>query len=205
MKQFIESLRLTDTNTLHFQEYGKKTQELGLPLELSVLFKEYGGATFEYGLIRIHNSGSSYYWTEICSNYFNFEKERMHCFAFDWLGRNYAIDLKKKNTILMLDYATGEYFELEQTIERFFSEDLVDYRSDTLSEDTFNLIRKRDNKEVKFDSCYSFKIPLFLGGEDETCNYEIADMAVCWEINYQLYLKVSNLPPNQVIGKISFD
>ena len=205
LKFFFKNNLLTDRNVLHLAEYSTKIQSFKLPVQLFELLKENGGSVVNRGLFRIHNSGSAYYWSELCSKYFNFEHGRIFCFGFDWLGRNHAVDLKRPNTILILDYATGEYFELVQTLSGYFKADLVEYRSDTLSEDLYEELMLKAQKELKFDECYTFKIPLFLGGEDSFENYEVMNMEVCWEINHQLYLKANNLPEGEVIGNISID
>ena len=45
------------------------------------------------------------------------------------------------------------------------------------------------NIELKFNEVVAYKIPLWLGGKDDSSNYEISDAEVNWEINRQLMNK----------------
>ena len=169
-----------------------------------LLFKNHN--SFEKGLFRIHTLGSSFYWTEIVTEYFKKHKGKVYCFAFDWMGRQFAIDLKGKNLIYMFDYATGESFIMAQTLNGFFEEDLFTYREDTLLVDLFeNFFVKEKRSFLEFDECITFKQPLFTGGEDNIENMEIGDIEVNWEINYQLFCKINKLSNNTLIKDISIE
>jgi hypothetical protein len=41
---------------------------------------------------------------------------------------------------MIFECATGDYFELEQTIKGFHEEDLIEYREDTLHEEKYRLV-----------------------------------------------------------------
>ncbi len=58
-------------------------------------------------------------------------------FAFDWLGRQYSVDLDDENRILMFDPATMEDFSLPQNLKSFHNYDLVEDRDSVLSEEYF--------------------------------------------------------------------
>lgn len=169
---------------------------------LNDLFTEFGGNTYEGGIFRVHNFGSSFFWTHTIKNYFKDQNSiEFNCFGFDWMGRQYGIDATNA-LILMFDPATGEKFELEQSINGFFNIDLVEYKSDTLASDTFYHLEGLHNNNLPFSKCLGFKKPLFLGGEDSLENYELVDMEVFWELSYQLYCKAKGLPVGTIIEKI---
>ena len=100
--------------------------------------------------------------------------------------------------ILILEPATAEALEVEKNIELFLNEDLVENRDYLFDIEKYYHLRKMVN-HFKFEECLGFKQFLFLGGKDHVDNFEIIDMEVYWELNYQIYLKTRNLPPGTKI------
>ena len=94
--------------------------------DLNQLFSEFGGFSFEKGIIRIHNFETSIKWTEIVCETFPKYSDRIIVFGFDWVGRQYAKDLNQNFTYLF-DIATGEDFMLDQPLSEFFNVDLIEY------------------------------------------------------------------------------
>jgi hypothetical protein len=203
---FLKSFRQTGNDDAYLKQYN----EIGLSAlsnlpELSELFEKLSGKSFENGLFKIHTIGSFYLWTEMAFEYFKKYKGNSYCFAFDWVGRQYAIHYSKgKTLILMLDPATAEVFELEGNIESFLSDGIDDFKIDVLELEKFNtLINVTPN--LRFSQCLGFKKILFLGGKDEINNFEAIDMEVYWELNYQIYSKTKNLPGGTLIGNITIE
>jgi len=188
------------TNTGREESYANRYDEVGLSAisnlpELRELFEKYPGTIFNDGLFKILSIGSFYLWTNLTFEYFKRFKGNSYCFAFDWLGRQYAVNyLKNKTTILILDPATAEAFEVEKNIELFLNEDLVENKDYLFDIEKYYHLRKMFS-HFKFEECFGFKQFLFLGGKDQVDNFEITDMEVYWELNYQIYLKTRNLPP----------
>lgn len=163
--------------------------------QVKFLLDQFGGATFDRGLFRIHSKGSFYYWTKLCFEYFKKYKGTSYVFGFDWVGRHFALTEKaNKSIILLLDPATAEVFELQASIEHFFNISLVRGKEDLLEEKKFQEIREKMAEDLRFDHCIGFVKPLFLGGKDEDSNLENSDMEVYWDLNYQVYCKIKNLP-----------
>tara|TARA_R110002050_G_scaffold56512_3_gene127146 strand:- start:109957 stop:110511 length:555 start_codon:yes stop_codon:yes gene_type:complete len=155
--------------------------------EINELFEQYGGFSFENGLLRIHNFKTSKKWAEIICETFPKYTNRIIVFGFDWVGRQYAKDINKDFTYLF-DIATGEDFMLDQHISEFFNIDLIEYADETLDISGFKKWNSK-NIELKFNEIVAYKIPLLLGGKDDSSNYEITDAEVNWEINRQLMNK----------------
>ena len=106
----------------------------------------------------------------------------------------------------MLDPATGEDFELEQDIDRLHDDDFVDDTDDMLAIELFKKVMKYHNlKEIGYNECLGYKVPLFLGGKDSIENYELSDIEVYWGIVSQLFKKVQDLPDGTNIKSIKFD
>lgn len=209
-EKFLESNPKTNCNPDYLKQYSDKAVDLlkGFGEDLSFLLTEHGGCDLDKGALRIHSLGSSYYWTLITRQYFtaDFEEnvEDFYCFAFDWTGRAYAAD-RKGDVLYMFDPATGQYYRIKNNLEAFLNEAFVDFRDEDLLIPQFEELSGLYGDGLAFQDCIGFKVPLFLGGEDEPDNYEVISMDVYWELNYQLYLKVHELPEGTLIGKITFE
>ncbi|GAA0894554.1 hypothetical protein GCM10009122_42350 [Fulvivirga kasyanovii] len=164
----------------------------------------YGGAVYDHGAFKLHNFGSAYFWDKVVGGYFPSYKNKYNFFGFDWMARQYAIS-KGGNLILMFDPATGEAYELEQSLIGFFNIDLVEYREETLALDIFNRLEYLHKNKLGYNECLGFKKPLFLGGIDKLENYELTEMEVYWELSYQIYCKVKGLPLGTIVKSISID
>jgi hypothetical protein len=205
LNNFSANFHQVTVDSTHLNRY----HEVGLVAlsklpEVYSLFKLFSGSVFDDGLLRIHNPGSFYFWTELTFEYFKKFKCNSYCFAFDWIGRQYAVNYNNGNTmILMLDPATAEAFELITDIESFLNDNVDDFKHDILEFERFKILSKKVKSTLQFDQCFGFKRFLFLGGNDEDDNYELNDMEVYWELNYQIYNKTKNLPAGTLIGNIS--
>ena len=193
MEKFIQFIKKDSLSEKDFYDdnLNKKTFD-NLNHVLLDLFKKIGGNSFNNGLLRVHSFSSSFFWTDIVTTFFENYKNDCFCFAYDWMGRQFAYSFKNDiEKILMFDCCTGEVFEMNQTIKKFFNEDLVDYIDDTLDTLTFETFLKTNNiNHLDPKKCISYKKPLFLGGIDTIENLEIADLEVNWEINYQIFCKI---------------
>lgn len=202
INEFLIYFEQSEKNNSYREEY----KEVGLNAiealpELKSLLELLDGAVFENGLFRIHNIGSFYYWTQITFEYFKEYKGKSYCFAFDWVGRQYAVNYYSgKTLILLLDPATGEAFELESNIESFLNTDLDEMKNGLLEFEKFNSLRRKLIDKLPFNQCFGFKKFLLLGGIDQEDNFEIDDMEVYWELNYQIFCKTKNLPSGTLLG-----
>ena len=55
-----------------------------------------GGKTFNKGLYRIYSADKIMAATEMISRYFPESEDRFTVFGYDWLGRQFAVDRKRK-------------------------------------------------------------------------------------------------------------
>ena len=140
------------------------------------------GKSFLNGLYRIHNTEDMTKWNEIVGKTFPQYMDKINVFGYDWLGRNFAIDLKK-GTILLFEPGTGEVFDIPVDFEDFHNIEIAQYHEDSLASAFFNEWYEVNNHYIlKHNQCAGYKIPLFLNGEDDVENLEISDMEVYWEI-----------------------
>ena len=181
---------------IEYNKYSKIENE-----KLDNFISNIGGTSFENGLFRIHTKGSEYIWSQVINEFFPFYKNKYTLFGYDWMGRHYAVSRNPFDKIIyMFDDSVNKVYELEQNIENFFNEDLVEYCDETLNMPIFRQLEiiKLDNEK-----CYSFKKPLSLGGLDEITNYTLSDMMVAWNINYQLHNNLIDKKEGQLINKIN--
>lgn len=162
--------------------------------------QNYSGTTFNDGLYRIHKTEEIDKWNAIIGEVFPELSKLIVCFGYDWLGRHFALDLRRKKNgeplIIMLEPGTGDALEIPRTFSTFHEKELIGYQDDALAVKFFNKwTRESGNKSLLINQCVGYKVPLFLGGRDTIENLEVSDMEVYWDICGQLLNKVRNLPP----------
>jgi len=200
--EFLGAFKQSGSDNTYLRQYNEVGSSAlsNLP-ELRELFEGFAGIAFENGLFKIHTIGSFYLWTEIAFEFFKKYKGNSYCFAFDWVGRQYAVNYSGGKTfILMLDPATAEVFELDANIESFLNEETDDFKNGLLEIEKFNTLRKKIAPNLQFSQCIGFKKFLFLGGKDELDNFEVIDMEVYRELSYQIYCKTRGLPPGTIVN-----
>src|SRR5262249_2681166 len=112
-------------------------------------------------------------------------------FGYDWFGRQYGLIRHVDNVLVMFDPSMIESFELAGDLVEFHNTDLVSDKEETVSAEAFSIASyELGITDLRNDQCVGYKVPLFLGGKDEYSNYEIIDMEVYWEIQYQLFMQV---------------
>lgn len=144
--------------------------------------KTYSGETFLNGLYRIHKSDEVAKWTEIIRKSFPKYNGKILVFAFDWLGRNFALDIER-NVVLIFEPGTGELLNTQVNFINFHNEEIPEYHDACLASDFFNEWYDENNHYIlQHNECAGYKVPLFLNGEDAIENLEVSDMEVYWEI-----------------------
>lgn len=148
----------------------------------------YQGKSFKNGLFRLHNKNCVEKWNEIVTDAFPQAKRFIECFGYDWLGRQYAV-YKGTNTVFIFEPGTGYALNTEATLEDFLLNEITNDDGAALCFDFFKKWKKYNSDEIGLADCVGYKIPLFLGGEDEISNLEITDMEIYWGICGQLITK----------------
>lgn len=160
--------------------------------ETSDLYKEFvnqfGGKQFGGGLFVVFKENDLEKWTQIISNTFEEFNGLFKVFAYDWLGRCFAIDLRKntKNHILMFEIGTNEVLEIPYELREFLEKEIPLYTDACLADKFFEEWSEHSKKKLQYERCAGYKIPLFLGGEDDIDNIEDSDMEVYWEVITQV-------------------
>jgi hypothetical protein len=179
-------------------EYKDLNSDLNLSYK-SILKKSLGavefmtrfqGETFKNGLYRVHNLNEIVKWNDIVTEAFPYYKNKIFCFSYDWLGRQFALDftrlLESQPMILMFEPGTGYALEIPTTFLTFHEEELIEFQDAALAVEFFNEWKKENTVPLDHNKCVGYKVPLFLDGENEISNLDISDMEVYWGIIGQL-------------------
>lgn len=151
---------------------------------------KFQGETFKNDLYRVHNLNEIVKWNDIVTEAFPYFKNKIFCFSYDWLGRQFALDFTRvfegEPMILMFEPGTGDALEIPSTFLSFHEEELNEFQDAALAVEFFNEWKKENTQPLDHNKCVGYKVPLFLGGEDEITNLDISDMEVYWGIIGQL-------------------
>ncbi len=176
-----------------------------LPSEFYSLIDLLGGTAFDNGLYRVHSFKSSVNWSLLIADFFNDYSNRIYPFGYDWMGRQFCLK-SSGEILLMFDPATGQVFELKQSIISLHNKDFAEDKDGMLALNLFCELRlKNDRISIKYSECFGYKIPPFFGGNDEPDNFEVIDMEVYWHIQNQLYNKTKRLPNGTNIRSVRLD
>lgn len=104
--------------------------------DIDSFLKEMSCKTFKQGLYRIHNYNEVEKWTKLVEKAFPQYKGSINVFGYDWLGRNFAINLTT-NTILLFEIGTGEVLDIPADFYNFHNVEIAEYHQDSLASDFF--------------------------------------------------------------------
>lgn len=178
------------------------------PSGLAELMSEHGGSTFDQGLYRLHTFESAQRANDAVIEAFPELAAGIACFGFDWLGRQFGIDIRtNRSEILLVEPGTGEILEIPVTLADFHNQELVDEPEAALAKSFFAKWRRANPTllPLAHDVCVGYKIPLFLGGADELENLEPVDLWVYWSICGRLHQQVMGLDPGTKVASIKVD
>jgi Domain of unknown function (DUF1851) len=174
--------------------------------EINNFFDEFEGTSLEKGLYRIHETGNIDKWTSIVENAFPDFKDKIVCFAYDWLGRQFAICtnpvLNDNFLVIRFDVGSGIVYETMKNFLDFHNCEVIEHCENNLDSTLF-FDWLDNNSPLNFEKCLSYKIPLFLGGEKDLSNIELSNMELYWDLFGQILKQVKILPSGSKITKIS--
>ncbi len=174
---------------------------------MMAFLEKYAGSSYQNGLYRILPTAQMAAWTESVAEAFPDHSGPMLCFAFDWLGRSFAIDFNRTSDegeplIMRLEPGADEIMEIPVAFVDFHNEELVEYTNDALSSELFEEWLASGGAAPSYDECIGYIVPLFLGGEDAIENLEPKDLSVYWSMSAQLLAQVRDLPDGTSIGDL---
>lgn len=174
------------------------------------LLGQYGGRSFDGGIYRLHTPETAAAANGGVSQLRPDFTPRAACFGYDWLGRQFAVDLAEPAghaLVLLVEPGTGEVLEIPASFASFHDEILVDQPEAALAATFFDDWRRSTPTPgpLIFGQCVGYRIPLFLGGGDEVSNLELTDLAMYWEISVQLLSQTREAPPGTTINAVRID
>lgn len=117
-------------------------------------------------------------------------KGRITCFGYDWLGRMFALDAGRRENdqpgVVMLEPGTGDVLEIPANLVDFHNIELVENEDACLASRFYQIWRTNGGAVPQHDRCVGYKVPLFLGGDDEIENLENSSLEVYWHLMGQL-------------------
>jgi hypothetical protein len=170
------------------------------------LLERFGGSTFGHGLYRVHDQASAIHASRWVNNAYPEFKGELVCFAFDWLGRQFALDPSRGTRpdfeVIMLEPGTGEALEVPVAFSQFHDRGLRDYFDACLAPVFFTEWMATQSEDLKFHECAGYKVPLFLGGKDTVSNLEVSEIDVYWSLLGDLRLATRHLAPGSAVSEI---
>jgi len=110
--------------------------------------REYAGATFNDGVYRVHTLNDRAKWNGLITEAFPKYKGRFSVFAYDWVGRHFALDSRRREKgeplVLLFDPGFGEVLQIPGTFRGFHDQVLVTDSDGNRYE--FPDVRKLDDK-----------------------------------------------------------
>ncbi len=164
----------------------KSKKSIALPdTEFQELIHEQGGRCVQKGLFRIFTSEQSEQWTALVCDTFDALEGEVVAFGMDWMGRLFAKQIHQP-VIVMADSEKGEFYTMENSLEGFFNEDLVEYAEDTLQIARFEAWNTK-GITLNSDEAVGYVKPLKNGGEERVENMQVMDAVLHWERNKSLH------------------
>lgn len=147
-----------------------------------------GGKCLKNGLFNIFRKDDIEKWTEIVSDAYPEFKNQFKLFAYDWLGRCFAVNTQKnaEDSILLFEIGTGYALSIPCSFENFLNNEIQENVEACLALSYFVSWLQENQKAIPYGYCVGYKVPLFLGGEHISSNLEENDMEVYWHILGQI-------------------
>jgi hypothetical protein len=133
-------------------------------------------------------------------------QQELIAFASDWLGRLYVFNrasrIRSEFEIARLEPGSGMLVDSGSTFSDFVGTDLIRHKADLLSTDYYEDWLDQGGAQPRPDQCVGYRVPLFLGGEDDIPNLELTDIGVYVSVCGQLYMQVADLPAGTAIDRV---
>jgi hypothetical protein len=173
---------------------------------LNTFFALFGGQSFNGGIYRVIDPSDLPAWQARIHFAFPEFKGRILCFANDWLGRAFALDVKRLEDgepgVLLFEPGTGEVLEVPCNLLTFHNIELIEDSDAPLASAFYEVWLSQGGKAPARDQCIGYKIPLFLGGEDGGENFEVSGLDVYWHLMGQLIETTRGLAPGTPIRSV---
>ena len=155
-----------------------------LPRGFADLMVRHAGASFGEGVYRLFTPPEVPRWTALAEEAFPEVSDSVACFGMDWTGRQFALDVRREEggepLTLMFDIGAGETVEIPATFVGFHDEALIEFPDTLLSLGLYTAWRAHGGLPPAHSKCVGWRLPLFLGGEEEASNLVAHDAESYW-------------------------
>lgn len=206
---------MLETFGRHFRQDTSQGERISISVDFSIaptlasLQSNFGGTSFEDGLYRVINPADLTSWNTLVSYAFPEFEHRITCFAYDWLGRAFAIDsqrlVKGLPGVVMFEPGTGQALEIPCDLASFHDEELIECSDAALAVSFFREWLVETGTPPSFKQGIGYRKPLFLGGRDSIENLELVELEIYWDIAGQLIRKARGLPQEIRINQVTIN
>lgn len=184
-RNFVE-----DSGGLPREDVSIRTSDPILKYFLGVL----GGKSFNGGLYRTVHLADMGLWVERIQFAYPAFSPPAICFGYDWMGRAFALDPDRSEDglpgVQMFDIGSGGVFEVPANLITFHDSEIIKSAEPALAIDLYQAWRASGGAAPAYDKCIGFRVPFFLGGDEEVGNLEACDLDVYWSIFGQVLRQV---------------
>lgn len=104
--------------------------------------------------------------------------------------------------IVRLEPRQASWSDTDMRFSELIGKELIEGREDLLSEDYYRDWLAQGGGVPRPDQCIGYKVPVFLGGEDDLPNLEVAELMVCVSVSGQLSTQTADLEPGTRIDSV---
>ena len=101
---------------------------------MAQLISLHGGAIFNQGIYRLHTWGEIDLWSKRVGQAFPEFNGKVVVFGEDWQGNQFGWQNRISQKVLLFQIASGEAFEVADSIASFHNEELVEHSEGALNE-----------------------------------------------------------------------
>ncbi|MFJ2746145.1 hypothetical protein ACIO3O_41525 [Streptomyces sp. NPDC087440] len=181
-----------------------------VPPPLAEVFGELAGATLADGLLRFHTPASARQAYLACVRLVPDVEERFYPFAFDWQGREMALDIGADGDdadrhVLVVDPGTGAGLATGLGLADWLAAASDEgAEADPFAQQAYAhwCAAVPEAGAPAFDQVVGYRVPLFLAGEDDVHNQELRDRAEYFDTCTELALPTRRLPPGSELSSL---
>jgi hypothetical protein len=174
---------------------------------LRSFFARYSGQSFNKGLYRVIGPSTMDDAADFVSVAFPRVRERAKCFAYDWMGRIFALDAARSRDgepqMIVFEPDYGHAFEASCNLAEFHDIELPTYPNEILAAKRHAEWLGKGGAVPRPNQGVCFNVPLYLGGRNTVDEMTMYNIDVQWHIIKQLIESTAHLPPGTRIGKIT--
>jgi hypothetical protein len=169
--------------------------------------ERFAGCTFDNGLYRCHDEASGPRGYQLIADAFPELAGKVCPFAFDWYGRQFAVDSRRRPAgeplLLLIDPTTGAAYQVPHPFVAFHDQMLVDEPDEAVAREYFVQWARAHPSALPLrpDQCVGPQLPLSLGGSDAVDALELTDMEVHWSLHGQFWRGTRGRPEGTRVGR----